>query len=390
MLVLTAFAISTNAIPPLTTTISAELGVPYEQFGYLFMVQFILFSIASFIGGWLSARFHFSLRTLILLGFFIVTVCLFTGSLLTSFAIFIFWIIPYGFSGGLLEPFSTILAARFDQPGSSKIVNLTQVFFCVGAVIAPQIVSMMLKRGVPWRIMFLLFGGFLFLFGILFILLYRPTEQGGNWKRGEQRPASVSIPIGDFLRDPLFVLLSAAIFLYVAAESSVIIWIAPYFEKFLGFSAADSAWRIGVYWGGLLIGRLLVSFSPPRYSMWQPFLLGGAGMLVGTFILAFHLSAVWTTALVAVVGLFSGPVWPCIVSISNHTRDNTQFTSGVLGIGALGVALGPFLSSLIIRFLGIGLLFYGICFMSLLLVIISVLIRLEAARESKRSGDRSP
>ena len=124
--------------------------------------------------------------------------------------------------------------------------------------------------------------------------------------------------------------------------------------------------------------------------MWQPFLLGGAGMLIGTFILAFHLSAVWTTALVAVVGLFSGPVWPCIVSISNHTRDNTQFTSGVLGIGALGVALGPFLSSLIIRFLGIGLLFYGICFMSLLLVIISVLIRLEAACESKRSEDHSP
>jgi MFS family permease len=52
-------------------------------------------------------------------------------------------------------------------------------------------------------------------------------------------------------------------------------------------------------------------------------------------------------------GIAAGPVWPIAVMLSQHTRHSVRFTSGVIGAGALGAALGPLLSAQVIRQLGL-------------------------------------
>jgi fucose permease len=415
MLVLTAFGMTANAIPPLTTTISHDLNIPYDRFGYVFMLQFVLFTVASFTGGWLSDKYGISLRTLLILGFIIVCLSLLFGSLLNRFIFFIFWIIPLGFAGGLLETFSTILAADYDKPGSGKIVNLSQGFFCIGAIASPQIVSFLLKEEVSWRMMFILFAVFLTGIGVTFVLLYKKPgrdkepdtdprstdastdalsgsdspdetgsydsadESGAAVGASEETEAAPQVSLGESLKllakQPLFLFFSLSIFLYVAAEGSIVIWVAPFFEKFLGETASSAAWRIGLYWGGILAGRFLVAILPRRFTLWQPFIIGAAGMLIGSFLLSLHLSPLVATILVAATGFFSGPVWPSIVSLSIQLGSSRQFTSGIVGIGALGVAFGPFISSYIIRFFGIRFLFPAIAVIAFGLFAISIIVR---------------
>ncbi len=401
MLVLTAFAVTMNGIPPLTTTIARDIGTPYESFGYIFMLQFLFFTIAAFVGGWLSDKFNISLRTLVLMGFVIACVTLFLANFLGSFAWFVVWIIPLGFAGGLLETFSTIIVSNYDKPGSGRLVNLSQGFFCFGAVLAPQMVSILLKQEASWRLMFLLFSGFLLGIGLLFMMLYRPrktqtsqhdrlapessqpdssapesTQTQVSDRSGQKLPqASETIPLGQLLKKPLFILLAGAVFLYVAAETSTAMWVAPFFENNLGVPASEAAWRIGLFWGGMLIGRFVVVFLPSRFTLWEPLYLGVGGMVAMAVLLSFPLSVETATVCVGLMGLFCGPVWPCLVSISNHATESTQFTSGVVGVGGLGVAFGPYLSSLVIRFLGITLLFLFIMMITLALATITFLVR---------------
>jgi fucose permease len=53
---LSAFAISANAVPPLISTLASRFGVGASNFGFFITLQFVSFSLASFVGGWVKER----------------------------------------------------------------------------------------------------------------------------------------------------------------------------------------------------------------------------------------------------------------------------------------------------------------------------------------------
>ena len=54
MLTLAAYAISASVVPPLASTIAAEIEVATESFGYAFALQFSMFALGCLLGGWCS------------------------------------------------------------------------------------------------------------------------------------------------------------------------------------------------------------------------------------------------------------------------------------------------------------------------------------------------
>ena len=97
--------------------------------------------------------------------------------------------------------------------------------------------------------------------------------------------------------------------------------------------------------------------APAKLTLW-PGLLGGTfGMIIGNMLLSFGWSAQMATWAVLIYGIAAGPVWPVTVMISQRIRYSTRFTSGVIGIGALGAALGPLLGAQVIRYLGLAWFF---------------------------------
>src|SRR3990167_2451279 len=155
-LTLTAFAVSAGVIPPLITTISDKMAVNYASFGSIIMFQFFSFFLAGIIGGWISERYSVNSRSFVLIGLLIVGLTLLAGSTLTTLRWFIIWAIPLGFGGGLIETFGSIAVSEHEKPNSSKLLNMSQVFFCIGAISAPQIVAFMLYIRIAWQYIFIL------------------------------------------------------------------------------------------------------------------------------------------------------------------------------------------------------------------------------------------
>ena len=81
---MTAFAVSSNIVPPLITTIADEMAVDYTSVGYIVMFQFLSFFVAGIFGGWICEHYNLNGQTFILTGLLIVAATLLIGSMLTS------------------------------------------------------------------------------------------------------------------------------------------------------------------------------------------------------------------------------------------------------------------------------------------------------------------
>ena len=374
---LTAFAISANAIPPLATTMAEQFAIPYEAFGYIFMIQYLCFTCASLSGGYLQHRFGFSSRLLVAVGVIGVAVFLMAGNRLSGFLWVTVWILPLGFAGGLTETFSSIMVADFEQGNSTRLMNLSQIFYCIGAILAPQFVAILLDAHISWRIAFLIFGIFVLCIGLFFIWCTTRVPSSPSSIAQEMSPSFDAQPPAEMplQRDPVFYLMAAILFFYVVIEISSASWIAAYFERTFQVSASTAARKLSFFWIGVIIGRTLMLVIPARFTLW-PGLLGGTfGMILSSAVLAFCGSMTTATRIVLLYGIAAGPVWPITVMMSQHLRRSPRFTSGVIGIGALGASLGPLLGSLIIRHVGLSWFFPVISLSSIVLLTLILLAK---------------
>ena len=379
---LTAFALSSNAIPPVITTIAKEFGVQFETFGgYIVLLQFSVFATASIIGGWLTHRFGITNRALIITGVVTLSFMLAIGSTFSRFAWFVVWAVPLGFAGGLVETFSSILVCKFGGRSSSKMLNLSQVFFCFGALFAPFLAGRFLGWGISWRITFLTLGILIFIIAMGFIAATRNLKE----------PAIEPAPAGDtpavpavhtpILSDPMFYLLAIALFLYVVVEGSIVVWVPTFFEKKLNVPASSAAWRLSLFWFGLVCGRSSMLVLRGSWTLWPAVIVGSVGMMIADGLMIGTWSVAVSTCLVFSAGLLSGPLWPIIVTLSQNVRQSPRFTSGVIAAGAVGAGLGPYMSSLILRYLGLKAFFPILTGLGLLLVVALIQAKIRHQKE---------
>jgi fucose permease len=382
---LAAFALSSNAVPPLATTIAKDLGVSYVNFGYIFMLQFVCFALASVIGGWAASKFGIANRSLVIFGVLSVGLIQAAGSLLPSFGWFIAWAIPLGFMGGLVETFGSIMVCRFGGTQSSKLMNLAQVFFCLGAIFGPMLVGLMLGANLSWQIAFLTLGSAIFLIGIYFTVMTRnvrePQIEVAVDPTDAPPPPAVRIPL---YRDKLFYLLAASLFLYVCVECSAVCWVPAYFEEYLHLPASSAAQRLSLFWIGMIAGRLVTIVLPSRWTLWPALFVGAAGMMIANLLLSVPHSVAIASGLVMISALGAGPLWPVIVTLSQKFRQHAAFTSCVIGAGALGAAAGPFLSSVAIKVFGMKALFPTLTCGGVILLAVLFLARSCATGEQTR------
>ena len=364
LLTLTAFAVSGNTIPPLATTIAEDIGTDYVNFGYIFMLQFLSFAVACWFGGKAAEYFGLSDRSLIFIGIFGTGAMVAIGGLLPGIGWFVLWVIPLGAAGGLVDSFGSIMITKFGRSDSSKMLNLCQVFFCGGAVSAPYMVSLLLKLSVSWNVIFLLFGGFILLVGLFFTYSTRgKLSTSGHDVESAESELKVSLH-----KDKVFLMLAFCLFLYVVVECSIVAWVTVFFEKHLVLARDSAAWRLGMYWIGVGVGRGLMLVVSHRFTLWPAAITGIVGMVVGNFVLSFQLSSAGATGAVFLAGVAAGPVWPVIVCISQHLRKSSRFTASIIGAGALGAAVGPWVSSYIIKYFGWKLFFPVLTGSSILLL----------------------
>ena len=343
------------------------MGVNFASFGSIVIFQAVSFIFAAIIGGWMCERYSINSRALVVVGLLIVGLTLLLGSVLTSVTWFIIWVIPLGLGGGLIETFASILVAQSDKPHSSKLMNLGQLFFCIGAVSASPIVAIMLYRGISWQYIFILFGLLvLFISGVFFFLTRKAF---GGAVHSAQKTNNFSTPLS---KDSLFFLLAAAILVYVTFESVIACWVSVYFEKRLSVPDHSAALRLSIYWIGIAVGRSATIFIPRRFTIWPAMFTGVVITGIGALLASLTLSPLWATVFVFISGIGAGPLWPTTVVICHSARQRPKFTSYVIATGAFGVVLGSGLGSIIFGYLNSSLFFPTVVLGSIVLLVLCV------------------
>lgn len=274
-----------------------------------------------------------------------------------------------------------------------------------GMAVAPIVVSSLLFAGVPLHLVstrdFIvpLIVLVFFMSGVMLLTrkLRLPPVDADSAQQGDAvvdtigtlvQPASPRPIEADRGRSlwsfPQFRLGVWAIFFYVGVEVAVGANINMYAVN-LGEKFAVSATKMAaLYWTGLLVGRLCISFFShiaPRTQLVYSSI--GAMMLI---LLAVLLRNPW---ILSGVGLFHSVMWPAIFTIAIENLGHfTTRASGVLMIGVLGGGVIPLLQGVVVDLMG-GHWQWSWCFVALCeLYVLFYARRTERTKNSRDTASR--
>ena len=258
---------------------------------------------------------------------------------------------------------------HMEQKGQSRLMNLIHASFCVGAIIGPSAVGYILNEGIPLVSIFIAAA---ILFGLLAVVVALT-----RFPRVQPEPEKGAHAGLQLLRQPLLLLITAALLIYVGTEIGVSSWSSEYVVKVLGVSASTGAFAVALFWLGLLAGRLGISFGY-KGSRQELLMLGlsmvSAAALVGVLLAR---SAAAVAAAVFIAGLGSSGFYPLGMSVlGRHFKSGVAVGTAATG-GAVGSIVFPFAMALISQTIGIRRGFWFYLGMNVLLVVIAAfLVRL--------------
>jgi fucose permease len=236
-----------------------------------------------------------------------------------------------GIGAGGIESIGNALIVDDNQPSPAFAMNFVHAFFAVGAVAGPFAVGLLLKKGLPWQIVF--YGGAALLAVLLMAMLAQPkvTE-----RRGENPLHALAL-----FRSPLLWLLLLVLSLYVGAEVGFSAWVSPLMEKVLGADRGTAALPVSIFWASIFIGRLLVSALSVRYQPAPLLLVLGIGSALASYGVARSPNVTFCLAMSAANGLFMSGVFGLVATDAARYFPNKS--GAVFGILTAGVGIGALL-----------------------------------------------
>ncbi len=252
--------------------------------------------------------------------------------------------------------------AEVNPEKTGRVMNFSQMFFSIGAVVGPLIFIFMTDRFKGWRGIFLAM-----LLAFVTVTIYMFQLQLGGVKR---RPANdkglISLVL---LKEKIFLLLCISMFAYVGIEEGIAFWLGSYFENNFD-STSLGAYTLSGYWGSMIIGRYLAGRFHDKYPLFLKW-----GLLISLISIIIAL-IVKINLLTAICFLFTGfglsAVWPIIMSIAADRYP--QYNGTAMGImmtcGAGGGTAIPLLTGIISGYTGVETAFWIIPMIIIVVIIL--------------------
>ena len=279
--------------------------------------------------------------------------------------------ILYFFSGYLLgliwiNANSYMLEGKIKNKDS--IVNLGYGFFAIGALSAPFLATGLLNRQMSWNIIYFI----IIILVILAIFLYFITnKRRGKVSSSEQEYIPLK-KIFKYKNKNIYFLFSTIIILfYVTSEAIIFSWAPSFFRIEKMFNLSSAGLILTIFWIGILIGRLSISFLSYRV-MSGHILIGSA--IISIIALIFTIFADNITVNFIAIGFaglgFSGFV-PLLISASSTIYDSGKdiVVTVLFLLGLSGNAIAPYLTKLVSGRSMVLSLALTVIFMSVVLVL---------------------
>jgi FHS family glucose/mannose:H+ symporter-like MFS transporter len=278
------FGIMTSFLGATLPELSARLGFDLARGGTLFSFLYIPQIPMVFLAGPVIDRFG---KKPVLVAGFLLSAAALVG-------------MAYAPNYSAMSASNTLIPDLYPENPSSAF-NLANIFFGVGAVFFPWVVTLLTARlGLPatlWMIATLVAA----VAFIGFVETFPPASAAGGFDWGEARRMAL---------DPTVILLAWVLFFYSALEISTAGWIRTYLEKDFQASAQSSKIILTSFWVAMMLGRLAASQVVKRLR--GPSLVLGASVAatLGLALTALAPSVAVATAGIIICGLSFAPVFP--------------------------------------------------------------------------------
>lgn len=237
----------------------AAFGVPIDALGTLVAFQTLGYLTSSSLSG--------RILRVLPIGTVLALSTLAASTALLGFAITTYWplLLAFGFlaglAGGAVDAGLNAYGARHF---SARVLNWLHAFFGVGTTLGPLIVTAVLTSGAAWRWSYVIVGSAQLLLAATFF------ATRGRWAPvavGAAPPARVVARTRDTLRRPIVWLGMATFFVYSGAEFVTAQWSFTLLTLHRGESVATGGLLVSLYWGSLMVGRVLFGIVADRVPL---------------------------------------------------------------------------------------------------------------------------
>ena len=185
----------------------------------------------------------------------------------------------------------------------------------------------------------------------------RPTASNPNPSSSRMQALKAA------LSNKTTILGALVIFAYQGAEVSISGWVISFLISYRHSSPAHVGYVTSGFWGGITLGRFLLSHPAHRIGEKKAtffLILGATGFQLLVWLVP---NVIGEAVAVAVVGLLLGPIYPCATSIFTKLIPKRLQMSSLAAISALGSsggAVAPFFTGLLAQQVGTWVL-HPIC-----------------------------
>jgi fucose permease len=332
-------AFSSQVFPSFLTRIGGTSG----QQGLLLFSMFFFYPFGSVLGG--SVADQVGKRRVLAAGMTLIGLPFAISALFSTLAIRTAAVLLFGLGTGVVESQVSALLSDANPSRERSVLNWSQLMFSAGAAGGPFLIALLFTlrtgttlTGVLWACV-----AAALLLAALFLLIgaHEVSAVPGEPAAGTgATPATAATGFLTLIRTPGLMLLSMAIFLYVAAEMGTASWLAKYGEVHLGLSAELAPVCITIFWGGQSVSRLLAGTLSARVTdaavLYSSLLLTLAGQLFAFSVRHPVASLIGLGA----VGVGMGAIWPTLVALAGaRYRESSGLAIGILtASGGVAVA----------------------------------------------------
>ena len=332
-------------IGPLLAEISKTFSLTLSQSGLIFAANFIGFSVFVILGG-ITAD-HWGKKKVLSIAMAGIALSLLILPLSPSFFIICLITVFTGGFLGILESMTTALVADLNPSNASFYINLTQVFFGIGAFVGPMMAGLMVSSGFSWKQCYFVLGGLMAVMTILFVadrIPSLPNPDKIEW-----------VGFKNLVTDWKFILICLCVLFYTGSEVGGWGWMSTFLEENMGFPIEKSSLAVSVFWLALIAGRVLCTSLTLKFSVRFLTIVLAFSSVAATVLSALVRSelAIWLA--ITAMGLAYSSLFPLIIAYgSSQYRKYTGTVFALLmGSGGVGMALIPFLLGLAGQYIGI-------------------------------------
>jgi fucose permease len=363
------FAMTTDSVGVIIPEVIKEFRLSMTVAGAFHYASMSGIAFAGILLGYLADKF--GRKNTIILGLILFAASSYLFAVGRSFLFFLALLLVSGIAIGIFKTGALALIGDITTSTTehTSIMNAVEGFFAVGAILGPALVAHLLAVGTSWKWLYIIAAT------LCVVLIIAASYVRYPQTITTSEPVNLKRTFG-MMKNPYALGFSAAIFLYVAVESAVYVWMPTLLASDHAPATVITAYAISIFFVLRAAGRFIGSWVILRLN-WAAVVCIFSLAIFACFVLSMVGGVRIAAYLLPLSGIFMSVIYPTINSkgISCFRKAEHGAVAGVILFFTCGAAVvGPLAMGAISDALGdpkygfvLATGFAGLLFISLLL-----------------------